>query len=70
MKQVCLPQIRLVFLETVVCELNPALLFLSIQQWRTAWVGFWGVQTPPENSEVLTNLSQIPSSVENTSVTT
>jgi hypothetical protein len=33
--------------------------------------GFGGVQTPrPRNSEVLTKLSRIPSSVENTSVTT
>ena len=32
--------------------------------------GVWVVQTPPRNSEVLTKLSRIPSSVENTSVTT
>jgi hypothetical protein len=33
-------------------------------------VGVWGVQPPlPRNSEVLTTLSRIPSSVENTSVT-
>jgi hypothetical protein len=32
--------------------------------------GVWGVQTPPPNSEVLTKLSRIPSSVENTSLTT
>jgi hypothetical protein len=31
--------------------------------------GVWSVQTPPWNSEVLTKLSRIPSSVENTSVT-
>jgi hypothetical protein len=33
--------------------------------------GVWGVQTPPSrNSEALTKLSRIPSSVENTYVTT
>ena len=32
--------------------------------------GVWGVQIPLQNSEVLTKLSWIPSSVENTSVTT
>jgi len=32
--------------------------------------GVWSVQTPPRNSEVLTKLSRIPSSVENTSITT
>jgi hypothetical protein len=32
--------------------------------------GKFGVQTPPRNSEVLTKLSRIPSSVEKTSVTT
>ena len=41
--------------------------------WSVAYRGgFEGVQTPPppRNSEVLTKLSRIPSSVENTSVTT
>jgi hypothetical protein len=38
-------------------------------QWRTE--GGLGVQPPPpRNSEVFTKLSRIPSSVENTSVTT
>jgi hypothetical protein len=32
--------------------------------------GGGGVNPPPQNSEVLTKLSQIPISVENTSVTT
>jgi hypothetical protein len=40
-------------------------------QWRTeGGGGVWGVKTPPRNSEVLTKLSRIHSSVENTSVTT
>jgi hypothetical protein len=33
-------------------------------------VGFWGLNPSPRNSEVLTKLSRIPSSVENISVTT
>jgi hypothetical protein len=38
-------------------------------QWRTE--GGWGFNPPPpRNSEALTKLSRIPSSVENTSVTT
>jgi hypothetical protein len=32
--------------------------------------GGWGVQTPHRNSEVLIKLSRIPSSMENTSITT
>jgi hypothetical protein len=36
-------------------------------QWRTE--GGLGGSNPPRNSEVLTKLSRIPSSVENTSVT-
>ena len=41
------------------------------RQWRTEGGG-WGVQIPPtpRNSEVLTKLSRIPSSVENTSIRT
>ena len=35
-----------------------------------AYRGEGGVKPPPRNSEVLTKLSRIPSSVENTSVTT
>jgi hypothetical protein len=34
------------------------------------YIGGGGVQTPSENSEVLTKLSQIPSLVENTSIET
>jgi hypothetical protein len=42
----------------------------TTQQWRTE-EGFGGFEPPPlRNSEVLTKLSRIPSSVENTSVTT
>jgi hypothetical protein len=42
------------------------------EQWRTEGGGVWGVQPSPHprNSEVLTKLSRIPSSVENTSITT
>jgi hypothetical protein len=41
-----------------------------LNQWRTEGVG-WGVQTPfPRNSEVLTKLSRISSSLENTFVRT
>jgi hypothetical protein len=41
------------------------------EQWRTEG-GALGVSNPPpsRNSEVLSKLSRIPSSVENTSVTT
>jgi hypothetical protein len=47
---------------------NPSRTGRPSDQWLTE-VG--GVQTPPpRNSEVLTKLSRIPSSVENTSVTT
>jgi hypothetical protein len=35
--------------------------------WRTQRAGVWGVQPPRNYSEVLTKLSRIPSSVENTS---
>ena len=42
---------------------------LYVFQWRTDG-GWFGVFKPPQNSEVLTKLSRIPSSVENTSVTT
>jgi hypothetical protein len=41
---------------------------LNGTQWRTE--GGLGVQPSPRNSEVLTTLSRIPRSVENTSVTT
>jgi hypothetical protein len=42
---------------------------LALNQWRTEGVGVWGVQTPPKFL-VLTKLSRIPISMENTSVTT
>ena len=42
-----------------------------VQQWRTGGVCVCVcLNTPPRNSGVLTKLSRIPSSVENTSVTT
>jgi hypothetical protein len=41
---------------------------INCVQWRT--LGVWGFNPPPRNSEVLTKLSQNPSSAENTSVTT
>jgi hypothetical protein len=48
-----------------------AIPFLSLTriQWRTEGEGGFNPPTP-RNSEVLTKLSRIPSSVENTSVTT
>jgi hypothetical protein len=44
----------------------------TLKHWRTEGGGrFGGVKPPPpRNSEVLTKLSRIPSSVENASVTT
>ena len=48
---------------------TPVILYTPVA-YRGAG-GFGGVQTPPSrNSEVLTKLNRIPSSVENTSVTT
>jgi hypothetical protein len=42
------------------------ILLSGVQRGR----GGWGSNAPPRNSEILTKLSQIPISVENTSVTT
>jgi hypothetical protein len=47
----------------------PLQAVLCYGQWRTEGGGVGG-SNPPRNSEVLTKLSRIPSSVENTSVTT
>jgi hypothetical protein len=46
-------------------------VWFTFSQWRNEG-RVWGVQQPPPppNSEVLTKLSRIPSSVENTSATT
>jgi hypothetical protein len=54
-----------------VCSLScvPHAMSIAASQWRTEGEVLGGSNPPPRNSKVLTKLSQIPSSVENTSLT-
>ena len=68
----CMPRVALQFLrlqhtQHTSTDGNTKRYYCYVQ-WRTG--GGFGVLKPPRNSEVLTKLSRIPSSVENTSVTT